>query len=44
MKHIVPGKKITRADGRRMLVERVVQIEGLRIVWWRQISELEVAA
>lgn len=40
VKYIIP----TRADGRRMVVERVLQIEGLRIVWWRQVSELEVAA
>jgi len=27
-----------------MLIERVLQLEGLRVIWWREIIELEAAA
>lgn len=44
MKRLVPGKEITRADGRRMLIERVADVDGLRVIWWRQIDAAKAAA
>lgn len=44
MKRLVPGKEITRADGRRMLIERVTTIGEIRVVHWRQIDAVKAAA
>lgn len=45
MRRLGPGSEITLADGRRMLVESVVQLDGLTIVHWRQVVvEIKAAA
>lgn len=44
MKRLAPGKEIARADGRRMLIERVTTDGEIRVVHWRQIVGIKAAA
>lgn len=39
MRRLVPGTRIHLPDGRRMIVQRIETIDGIRFVWWYQLTK-----
>lgn len=44
MRRLVVGCVVRDLAGRRMVVERIATIDGIRMVYWRALVELKAAA